>query len=99
MKAMFGKRLKEIRKVRRLTQQDLTTKLGTTKTTVSGWETSCYLPPVSKLIEICNVLDTSSNYLLELADLQTLNVDGLNVEAVNHLQTIADFFKEMKRYK
>ena len=90
---MFGKRVKEMRKAKKLTQTELAKLLDTSKTTISGWENESYLPSVKMLIALCKVLETSSDYLLGLDDVPTLNLEGIGSEEVKQLRTLVDILK------
>lgn len=90
---MFGKNLKEVRKARRLTQQELATLVGVTKTTVSGWETGDSFPAVSTLVLLAKSLHTSTDYLLGLNNRPQIDTDGISDTDLRKLQIIADTFR------
>jgi len=58
----FHKNLKEIRNLRSLTQPELSSKLGITRTLLSQYELRIY-PPIERLIEISKALDVSVHSL------------------------------------
>ena len=60
----IGKFIKECRKNKKLTQEQLAEKLGVTYKAVSKWETGKCLPDASLMLELCNILDINANELL-----------------------------------
>lgn len=60
----FGRRLRAARKAQKLTQEQLGTLLGVSKTSVGHLERGTKTPKLSTLISICYVLDVSPNTLL-----------------------------------
>lgn len=60
----IGKFLKELRKERALTQEQLGEKVGVTNKTVSRWETGNYIPPVECLVLLSDIYDVSINEII-----------------------------------
>lgn len=65
---MFGQRLRELRLERGLTQLQLATLPSTTQGTIGKYEREELQPNINMIIEICKVLEISSDYLLGLED-------------------------------
>jgi len=65
---MFAQRLRSARKAKKLTQEELANLVGTTKTTISNYETGYSTPSFEILLDIANVLDVTTDYLLGRAD-------------------------------
>lgn len=61
---MFAEKLKELRKKKDLTQNEMATILNTVQTTYSGWEKNKE-PKYIKLKEIANYFKVSIDYLLD----------------------------------
>ena len=59
----FGEKIKKLRKEKHLTQEQLADKVGVHSNSVSQWENGV-IPRMNKILEISNVLGTSSEYLL-----------------------------------
>ena len=62
------KRIKELRKLGRLSQRGLAEKLGVARSTVAMWETGASQPDNRFLIELADVFDVSADYLLGRTD-------------------------------
>ena len=64
---MIGKRVRELRIKRGLSQQDLGNAIGVTKVSVCGYENGTRLPNLEKLILLADTLETTTDYLLAVS--------------------------------
>lgn len=78
----FGKRLKELRKQAGMTQAQLATKLGITKSVVSYYELSERTPSPEVLRDIAIIFRVSADYLLGIERGKTIDVSDLSDEDV-----------------
>ena len=78
----FGKRLKELRKQAGMTQAQLATKLGITKSVVSYYELSERTPSPEVLRDIAIIFRVSADYLLGIERGKTIDVSDLCDEDV-----------------
>ena len=85
---MFGEMLKMMRKSRNLNQVQLAAQLNVTKQTISNWENNNILPSIDMLVKISHYFSVSTDYLLELDNRFYLDVSGLTVEQIAHIQQI-----------
>ncbi|EFA26634.1 DNA-binding helix-turn-helix protein [Pediococcus acidilactici 7_4] len=76
----FNTRLKSARKLKHFTQLDLANRLDVSKGTVSAYEQGLSYPSLETLVKICNILDTSADYLLGISDDLTFKMGGLTDE-------------------
>lgn len=60
----LGKRLFELRKNKRLSQEEVAEKLKVTRQTISKWETNQSTPDFDKIIPLCELYEISSEELL-----------------------------------
>jgi transcriptional regulator with XRE-family HTH domain len=65
---LFGERLRQMRKKRGLTLQDVADKLGVARSTYAGYESGYRQPDLEGLAKIAEILKTSADYLLGLTD-------------------------------
>ena len=61
----FGDRLRETRKLRQLSQDELGDRVGASGAAVSEWERGISQPELAKLRPICRALAVSADYLIE----------------------------------
>lgn len=61
---MIGKRVKELRMKKGLSQQELGNNIGVTKVSICGYENGTRLPNLEKLVKLAEVLETTTDYLL-----------------------------------
>ena len=85
---MFGEMLKMMRISRNLNQVQLAALLNVTKQTISNWENNNILPSIDMLVKISHYFSVSTDYLLELDNRFYLEVSGLTVEQIAHIQQI-----------
>lgn len=64
MGKLFGERLKDARKAKRMTLQEIADALGVSLNTVWRWEAGRQSPPDDQKKLIANILDVSVSYLL-----------------------------------
>lgn len=64
----FKTRLKQLRKERGLTQQELSKKVGIPRSTIAGYETDVAEPDMAKISILANFFNVSSDYLLGHSD-------------------------------
>ena len=91
---MFGTNLKAVRKARRLTQRELASLIGVSKTTISGWETGLNLPAVGTLVLLAKTLHTSIDYLMGLSSSGIINTDGLSEKDIQKVQIFVDALRD-----
>lgn len=60
----FGKRLKQIRKNKKLTQKQLANKIGISEMSVTYYETNRSCPSIAVLEWLCTALEVSATELL-----------------------------------
>lgn len=73
----FGDRLRELRRTKGLTQQQLALQLGVSKSMVSSYENGFRYPSYEVLIKIASVFSTTTDYLLGVKRLDMLDITGV----------------------
>ena len=64
MRKRFGLRIKELRKQRKWTQKELAAKIDVRFPQLNKYECGLHAPPMEKLIQLAEILDTTVDYLL-----------------------------------
>lgn len=65
---MFSKRLKQLRKKRKYTMQNMADSVGVAKSTYAGYESGYRQPTLETIQSIARKLNTSADYLLGLTE-------------------------------
>lgn len=94
---VFCDRIKEMRIANGMSQVMLAQQLNVTKQCVSNWENNNIQPSIDMLINVAKLFSVSTDYLLELTDQKTLNVDDLTVDETAHIQMIIDDIRKRKK--
>ena len=66
----FSERLKELRKGKHLTQQELADKFGISRVGYSYWETGTREPNFKTLVSLAKYLSVSTDYLLGVTNIK-----------------------------
>ncbi len=92
----FGNILKELRLKSGLTQKELATKVGVTKSVISYYELSERTPSPEILIKLANIFHVSTDYLLGIdsKSISSLDLSGLDKEDVALLQYTAEVLRK-----
>lgn len=69
----FMVRVRELRDAKDLSQEALAEKVGVSKSGVAMWETKGVVPRKETLEKICDVLGTTTDYLLGIGDVNVTN--------------------------
>lgn len=91
----FGNTLKTLRLRNDMTQEQLSKKLGLTKSVVSAYETGLRMPSYEVLISISRIFKVSTDYLLGLERKQEVDLSGLTDEEI---QALLNLIQAMKRH-
>ena len=75
------------------TQVQLAQKLGVTKQTVSNWENDNIQPSIDMLMKISKIFNMSTDYLLGLTPINSIDVSGLPTDFVSHIVQIINDYK------
>lgn len=85
-----SERIKELRQARGWTQADLARRLGVTRNGVNSWEQGLSMPSPASLVDLARLFSVSTDYLLGVERLNTVNVTGLDERDVAILAELAD---------
>lgn len=91
----FGEVLKSLRNNAKITQVELAKMLSISKSTVCNYEQGTRFPPSAILIDIADVFNVSTDYLLGRAQKwRVLDTSGLKEEDVEFICTIIRFLRD-----
>jgi len=83
-------RIKALREARGWTQAELARRLSMTRNGVNSWEQGLSMPSPALLVELAKVFAVSTDYLLGVDNLATVNVAGLEERDVAILAELAE---------
>ena len=87
---MTAERIKALREARGWTQAELARRLSITRNGVNSWEQGLSMPSPACLVDLAKLFSVSTDYLLGVERLETVNVTGLNEEDIALLSQLAD---------
>lgn len=85
----IGSFIKDCRKAKSLTQEQLAERLGLSPKTISKWECAKGLPDASIMIELCDALSISVNELL----------NGCHIDSKDYMERAEEKLLEMQKAK
>ena len=93
MRVNFGDKLKSLRTAQEMTQQQLGERIGVAKSIVSYYESGDRYPSYDVLVRIAHVFHTTTDYLLDIAKDNVVDVTGLSEEDIAVVRTVAEALK------
>lgn len=87
---MISEKVKDLRQARGWTQAELARRMGITRNGINSWEQGLSMPSPSSLVELAKIFSVSTDYLLGVERLATINVTGLDESEVALLAELAD---------
>ena len=93
---MTAERIKALRGARGWTQAELARRMNITRNGVNSWEQGLSMPSPACLVDLSKVFSVSTDYLLGVERLETVNVTGLDEKDVAMLAQLADRLRETR---
>ena len=93
---MIAEKIKALREERGWTQAELANRMGVTRNGVNSWEQGLSVPSPASIVELAKTFSVSTDYLLGVEALASINVSGLNEIDVAVLSMLADRLKNSK---
>lgn len=93
---MTADRIKALREARGWTQAELARRLNLTRNGVNSWEQGLSMPSPACLVDLAKLFSVSTDYLLGVERLETVNVTGLDEKDVAMLAQLADRLRETR---
>lgn len=106
---IIGYRIKEARKSKGLSQQQLGDMLGVSKVSVCGYETGTRIPTLDNFVQLIEILDLTPDYILgrevsvvaENEESYTVKLSKNDIEIINELKKYNELYnmliKDSKR--
>lgn len=90
---MISKKIKGLREARNWSQAELARRLDITRNGVNSWEQGLSMPSPACLVDLAKVFSVSTDYLLGIETLKSVNVSGLGTKEVAVLTELADMLR------
>ena len=92
---MIAEKIKALREARGWTQAELARRMGITRNGANSWE-QLSIPSPASIVELAKTFSVSTDYLLGLEPLASINVSGLDERDVATLAMLADRLRATK---
>lgn len=92
----FGEKIKNLRLERNLTQKQLANMAGVAISAISSYESGNRYPSYDVLINLARIFHVSTDYLLGLENLKTIDISGLSEKEVNIILQMIDVLRAKK---
>lgn len=92
----LGERLKQLRIEKNLTQKQLASRLGVAISAISSYESDTRCPSFDTLINYARIFHVSTDYLLGIESMQTLDVSGLSENEIFVIAQLIDMLRQKK---
>ena len=89
-------RIRELREKNNLTQTQLARTLYVSRSCVNAWEMAVSIPSTQKIIELCRILHTTSDYLLGIDSEETILVEAYAPEEKELLYRLLSYFNSRR---
>ena len=91
---LLGRKIKDLRNKYRLTQTELATQIGVTKSTVAAYENDSRTPSYEVLMKLADVFKVSIDSLLSNRSETILDVDGLSTDQLQIIENLVAHFRK-----
>lgn len=96
---MIDQKIKMLRESRGITQSELASRLGITRSGVNAWEMGISTPSTHYIIILAKFFNVSTDYLLGISETSTISVDGLSDREIASLVEIVNCYKSKNKIK
>ena len=90
---MIADKIKLLREASHLTQTELAKKLNITRSSVNAWEMGISVPSTQSLVQLAQIFDISTDYLLGLDVAFAIRTDGLSDNDIQLVHSIVQRLK------
>ena len=89
--------IRELRIKRGLTQVELASILGVSKSVISSYENGVHLPPYDILIRLSKLFGVSCDYLIGVSESDYISTDGLTEAQIQAIKNIVEELRKINR--
>ncbi len=93
----FGRKLRELRKQKGLTQKQLADLIGVKNSIISFYEVGDRTPSPEIIIKLAATLHVSSDYLLGIEKVEAIDVSGLDENDIKLVRSLVERLREKNK--
>lgn len=90
---MISDKIKLLRENRKMTQAELSRKLGVTRAGVNAWEMGISVPSTTYLVELAKIFNVSTDYLLGIERTSFISTEGLTNDDIQIIHKLIEHLK------
>lgn len=90
----MGEKLKSLRIEKKLTQKQVSDRVGVAVSAISSYESGIRYPSYDTLIKLSRIFHVSTDYLLGITDTRNVDVTGLSDKNINLINQLVDSLRE-----
>lgn len=90
---MIADKIKMMREQKNFTQAYLAKKLGITRSSVNAWEMGISVPSTQYIVELANIFNVSTDYLLGVNKSLNLDSKGLTESDIKLIYTLVEHLR------
>jgi len=91
---MVADRIKALREQKGFTQTELSKQLGITRSSVNAWEMGISVPSTQYIVELSDIFDVSTDYLLGVDSSASISVAGLTEDDIQIIHALIEHLRE-----
>ncbi len=86
----LGEKLKSLRTEKKLTQKQVSERIGLAVSAISSYESGTRYPSYDSLIKLAHIFHVSTDYLLGMTPKRTIDATGLNDDEIELISQLVD---------
>jgi transcriptional regulator with XRE-family HTH domain len=95
----LGKKIKDLRAAKNMTQADMAKRIGMTTSAVSSYEVSERQPSYDVLVKIATLFNVTTDYLLGVGNKDIIDITGLGVKQRTIVNDMINTFMEVNHHR
>lgn len=94
---MIADRIKQVRERNKMTQTELAKRIGITRSGVNAWEMGISVPSTQYIVELAQMFNVSTDYLLGVEKTLSIDATGLYESDVMVVQELVEHLRRKNR--
>lgn len=94
---MIADRIKQVREKNKMTQAELAKRIGITRSGVNAWEMGISIPSTQYIVELAQIFNVSTDFLLGVEKTLTIDASGLHESDIIVVQELIEHLRRKNR--